>query len=302
MKKRQFASLSYIRGSLAILASFILAMPSYGRTWEEIKKSGELRIATRNRQAVALIKDGTYHGFHYCLIDNFAKSRKLKLTVEIRPHSFVEYFTREGKNLDDLMAGKAEPWTPEVFDRNDVSVDGFNLMPWRAKLGEFVELSHSRQVIVYNKDRMPKPKKLGDLKGYTVYANASTTQSRLAEEIGRKVPIQLKIINAEGSTGSRANDLMPLISGKADWMIYDSNHALADIKTHRNLDFAFAAAPAEPYYWMLEKGNLSLKKELDNFIAESKSNGVFNKCFLDEYHVTSDDHIRSISILNEAPE
>jgi membrane-bound lytic murein transglycosylase MltF len=265
---------------------------------EEIKKSGELRVAARNRKAVALMKDGRYQGFHYCLATKFSAANHLALKVDIRPHSFQEYFTKKGLNLDDLIAGKIPGYVPDSLENNDIAIDGFNILPWREKVGRFVRLTHARQIVVYNKNRMKKPASIADLKGKTVYASAGTTQNKLADMIATKVPINLKVINVDSGSGIKADDLQPLISGNADFMIYPSTYALSDIKTNPNIGFGFPIGDSEPFYWMVEKSNDSLANELETFIVASKKNGNFDSCFKDEFGVSYNDYIRSLSILD----
>jgi membrane-bound lytic murein transglycosylase MltF len=270
--------------------------PAFARSFEEIKKSGELRIATRDRSGVAYKTSGTeIKGFHYCLISHFAKELNLKLKVEWRPHDFLEYFKKPGYDVHKVMADSSISYTPEYLDRNDIGVDGFNHLPWRERLGQYIKLTHARQIVVYNKTKMKKPDSVADLAGKTVIVNDGTSQHQMLKDLAKKLPIKIVLAKTQQQ---QDHDLEGLLSGKADFAIYPSTYALRDIKSNSQLGFGFPIGDSAPFSWMIQKDNTSLATELNRFIKAGKENGTFDTCFKQEYDVSYNDYLRSLSILD----
>ncbi|MGE0173097.1 MAG: transporter substrate-binding domain-containing protein [Oligoflexales bacterium] len=286
---------SKLAKSLILLAAIQDAAPLYARTFEEIKKSGELKVATRNRPGVSQKVGNEIRGFHYCLMSRFAKDQGLKLVVEWRTHDFLEYFKKPGYDIHKVMTDPSLAYMPEYLEHNDIGLDGFNFLPWREKLGDYIKLTHARQIVVYNKNKMKKPDSVVDLAGKTVVVNEGTSQHSMLKEIAGKYKINIVLAKMQQQ---QDNDLEGLISGKADFAIYPSTYALHDIKANGQLGFGFAIGDSAPFAWMIAKNNPTLAAELNKFVKNGKENGTFDTCFKQEYGISYNDYLRSLSILD----
>jgi len=274
-----------------------------GRSFDEIKKSGVLKVATRHRDGVS-IKDpsGEPKGFQLCLVSEFAKKNKLKLEVEWRPFTFKYYFAKNGEYDEAKAKDETTTYTTDVLKKADIAVDGFSKLPWREKFGRFIQVSTSRQMIIFNKTKMAKPTTIEDLKGRTVYVRPGTIQEDLAKEIAVKVPITIKHYLQNALESETTSELEPLKSGKADFMIYASSYLLVDSRGIPNLDFGLAIGKVDGAHWMVARQNTSLETALTKYIAAAQADGSYNRCWKENYGLDYDSYIRNLSILSDTDE
>ena len=281
-----------------ILAGIFLAGTSHGRSLDDIVKSKTLKIATRNRVGVSIKKeDGKHGGFHYCMVDEFARSLDLKIEVHWQPFAFQHYFQHDGKFPHDVLTNPQVAYRPDVFKVADIAVDGFSSLPWRRKLADFAPMVLAKQVVIFNKSRLAKATKPEDLEGKTVMVKPSTVQHELVKQLKKSVNIQIKLIE-QGKSDVDGDDLKPLKDGEADFMVYPALYSMTDVKANANLGFGFPLGEAESSDWMVEKGNHTLLHELNAFISKAEKSGVYDRCFIQEYGVKYNQYLRSVDVVH----
>lgn len=284
---------------LAVGAPALALAPAGPRSFEAIKASGTLRIAIRERPGVAR-KTGPHagDGFHFCLAEGFAKRHGLKLEVKWMPLAFKNYFTKDGV-FDEAKIKKGPGYLPDVLREVDVATDGFAPLAWRKKLGRFVSVLLVKQMVLYHKTRMPEPKSVADLKGRTVYVRRGTAQEDLVSSLAREVPLTVKsYMEASDPAALATSDLQPLLDDKADFLLLASSYSIPDARGHAKVGFAFAIGPEEESNWMLAKDNRSLAEALADGLAKAREDGGFETCFKQEYGMSYNDYLKSLSLLD----
>jgi len=283
------------------LVVFLLAIasvaPAAPRTLAEIKKSGVLKIATRERAGVAIKRpDGKHGGFQYCLADAFAASLGVKLAVTWRPFAFQRYFEKDGRFDPKTTADESIRYTPDVLKQNDLAVDAFSPLPWRKRLARLVPITVGRQMIVHAKDRFKGPVgSVDDLKGKTVAVKPATLQHDIVKEISRTVP--LKVVMIDEKSAVTGDDLAPLKDGRGDFMVYAAIYTIVDLRNEPRLAFGFPIGSVDTVDWLLPSDAGELAEALTAFVAKAKEDGTLNRCFEPDYGLSFTRYLLALDVV-----
>lgn len=287
-----------MRTALAVVLCLLASSAEAStRSLADIKKSGVLKIATRERAGVAVKKAGGKHGgFQYCLADAFAASLGVKLAVTWRPFAFQRYFEKDGRFDPKTITDESIRYTPDVLKKHDVAVDAFSPLPWRHRLARLVPITVGRQMIVYAKDRFKGPvKSVEDLKGKTVAVKPATLQHDIVKEISRTVPLTVFTIDEKSAV--TGDDLAPLKNGRSDFMVYAAIYTIVDLRNESKLAFGFPIGSVDTVDWLLPSDAGELAAALTAFVAKAKEDGTLNKCFEPDYGLSFARYLLALDVV-----
>jgi membrane-bound lytic murein transglycosylase F len=252
---------------------------------DEIRENGKLAVITDFNSTDYFIYRGQPMGYQYELIQELADHLEIKLDVMV------------SNDLDNsfsmLMEGEC----------NLIAMN-LTITSERKKIIDFTEPhGQTRQVLVQRKPDNWKSMgqvELGkqlirnqlELAGKTIYIqNGSSFYERLmnlSDEIGDTIYIQEVPYNVE--------QLIILVAqGDIDYTVCDENVALVNQTYYPNIDIVTAISFPQYIAWAVQKGAISLKTEIDSWLAEFKKTTkyavIYNKYFRNQRSqkiVTSD--------------
>ena len=234
------------------LFALILALTSVraeARTFEEIKKSGKIVIASEGAYPPFNYFQGpTLTGFEIELADAMAK--KMGVGIEWRALSF-----------DALLAGLRQ-------DRWDMVIASFGITPERSKAVTFTNPHYCSGGVIVAKD--PKIHGPKDLAGKVVAVQTGTTYL----ENVQKLPGLKEVKNFPKDTDARS----ALINGRVDAWVSDRFVVKSALEQDPGAglkmgEFVFIEKIASA----VKKGNASLAQAIDKALAEVMADGTYEK-------------------------
>ena len=235
-----------IRQTLTALA--LLATTAQARSWEEIKKSGTIKIATEGAfPPFNVIKGKELTGFEVDLANQLARQLGLKVQWVTQP-------------FDSLLIGLQQ-------DRYDFVIASHGITPERAKAVDFSNPHYCTGGAVVS--RVGGPKTAASLKGKTVAVQVGTTYL----ENVRKVPGIKEVKTFPKDTDAQA----ALMAGRVDAWVGDKFTGLDLVKAQKGKLVAGSLLFNERIGMAVKKGNSGLLKELNAALAKSLSDGSYAK-------------------------
>jgi len=243
-----------IKHLLVVVAGLVVGMTAQARTFEEIKASGKIIVATEGAYPPFNYFQGSkLTGFEVELAEAMVK--KMGLAVEWKALSF-----------DALLAGLRQ-------DRWDMVIASFGITEERAKAVTFTNPHYCSGGVIVSRDGSIRTPEM--LAGKTV---AVQTGSTYMENV-RKLPNVKEVKNFPQDTDARA----ALMNGRVDAWVSDrfvvknvlENNPNAPLKTGGYL-FVEKVATA------VKKGNTSLAAAVDKALAEVMADGTY-KTLSDKY-------------------
>ena len=234
---------------LAALALVFAATTAHARSFEEIKKSGTIVIASEGAFPPFNYFEGPkLTGFEIDLAN--AMAAKMGLKVEWKALSF-----------DALLAGLRQ-------DRWDMVIASFGITPERSKAVTFTSPHYCSGGIIVAKD--PAIKTVNDLKGKVVAVQTGTTYLENVE----KLPGLKEMKNFPKDTDAHA----ALVAGRVDAWVTDRFVAMDALKGDAKAglhtgDFVFVERIATA----VQKGNTSLVAAIDKALADLQADGTYEK-------------------------
>jgi polar amino acid transport system substrate-binding protein len=230
---------------LLAVATALACVRAEARTFDEIKKSGTIIIASEGAYPpFNYFKGPTLTGFEIDLAEAIAQ--KMGLKVEWRALAF-----------DALLAGLRQ-------DRWDMVIASFGITEERAKAVTFTKPDYCSGGVIVSKD--PKIRAAGDLVGKTVAVQTGTTYLEHVE----KIPGVKEVKNFPKDTDARS----ALVSDRVDAWVTDRFVAKEAVGTGNVLhmgDFVFVERIASA----VKKGNASLAQAIDKALDELLANGTY---------------------------
>ncbi|GAA0500259.1 ABC transporter substrate-binding protein [Deinococcus depolymerans] len=233
---------------LTLTALALLATTAQARSWEDIKKSGTIKIATEGAfPPFNLIKGKELTGFEVDLANQLARQLGLKVQWVTQP-------------FDSLLIGLQQ-------DRYDFVIASHGITPERAKAVDFSNPHYCTGGAVVS--RVGGPKSGSDLKGKTVAVQVGTTYL----ENVRKVPGVKEVKTFPKDTDAQA----ALLAGRVDAWVGDKFTGLDLVKAQKGKLGAGELLFKERIGMAVKKGNTGLLKELNSALAKSLSDGSYAK-------------------------
>lgn len=254
-----------IMGILAAAVSILFLTPEkkeeriVPRTYQEIIQSGTLKAVTEYNSMSYHAQEDTVGGFHYEMLQAFAKAKNLN--VEVTPEMSLE------KRLEGIKKGKYDLLANNVLkssDRKDsilythpILLSKQILVQRKAAnendsnyIHSLLELGHRTLHLVKDSPSFYRIQNLSNEIGDTIYI----------KEIEKYGPEQL---------------IAMVANGDIDYTVCDESIALAVIKNFPQLDIETAISFTQFYSWGVNKNNHELLDTLNAWIEEFKQTPAF---------------------------
>ena len=254
-------------GILAAIVSFLFLKPekkevkSTIRSYEEIIQSGVLRAITEYNAFSFHAQEDTVSGFHYELIQAFAKSKNLE--VDIIPEMSLE------KRIQGVENGEYDILANNVLKTSNRK--------------DSIQYTHpiflSKEVLVQRKPKDENDSSyihsLLDLGSKTLHLvkNSSSIYriQNVIFEIGDTIFI--KEVEKYGT-----EQLIAMIAnGEIDYTVCDESIAKAVIKNYPQIDIETAVSFTQFYSWGVKKNNTELLDTLNAWIDDFTQTPAFEK-------------------------
>ena len=254
-------------GILAAIVSFLFLKPekkevkSTIRSYEEIIQSGVLRAITEYNAFSFHAQEDTVSGFHYELIQAFAKSKNLK--VDIIPEMSLE------KRIQGVESGEYDILANNVLKTSNRK--------------DSIQYTHpiflSKEVLVQRKPKDENDSSyihsLLDLGSKTLHLvkNSSSIYriQNVIFEIGDTIFI--KEVEKYGT-----EQLIAMIANEEiDYTVCDESIAKAVIKNYPQIDIETAVSFTQFYSWGVKKNNTELLDTLNAWIDEFTQTPAFKE-------------------------
>ncbi|GGJ84723.1 ABC transporter substrate-binding protein [Deinococcus aquiradiocola] len=233
---------------LALTTLALLATTAQARTWDAIKQSGTIKIATEGAfPPFNYFKGKQLTGFEVDLANAIAKQLGLK----------VEWISQP---FDNLLIGLNQ-------DRYDFVIASHGITAERQKAVDFSNPHYCTGGAVVSK--IGGPKTAADLKGKTVAVQVGTTYLENVQKVAGigRVSTFPKDTDAQAA----------LMAGRVDAWVGDKFSALDVVKAQKGKLQVGELLFQEKIAMAVKKGNSSLVKELNSSLATLQSNGVYAK-------------------------
>ncbi|WP_309571383.1 ABC transporter substrate-binding protein [Deinococcus sp.] len=233
---------------LTLTALALLATTAQARTWEDIKKSGTIKIATEGAfPPFNMFKGKELTGFEVDLATQLATQLGLKVQWVTQP-------------FDNLLIGLNQ-------DRYDFVIASHGITPERMKAVDFASPHYCTGGAIVTKPGGPMT--ADALKGKTVAVQVGTTYL----ENVRKVPGVGDVKTFPKDTDAQA----ALMSGRVDAWVGDKFTGLDLVKAQKGKVVQGALLFNERIGMAVKKGNSGLLKELNAALSKSLSDGSYAK-------------------------
>lgn len=233
---------------LTLTALVMLASTAQARSWDDIKKSGTIKIATEGAfPPFNLLKGNQLTGFEVDIANALAKDMGLK----------VQWITQP---FDNLLIGLNQ-------DRYDFVIASHGITPERAKAVDFTNPHYCTGGAIVSKPGGPKT--AADLKGKSVAVQVGTTYLQNVS----KVPGVGAVKTFPKDTDAQA----ALMSGRVDAWVGDKFTGLDLVKAQKGKLVKGDLLFSERIAMAIKKGNDGLHKELNAELAKILSNGTYAK-------------------------
>lgn len=233
--------------------------PMHPRSYEEIIQSGVLRAVTEYNSLSYFAQDDTISGFHYELLQAFAKEKNLK--VEIIPEMSLEKrFIGLEEGTYDILANnvlKTSNRKDTILYTHPILLSKQVLVQRKAQskndscyINSLLDLSQKTLYIVKNSPFLLRIQNLSNEIGDTIYI----------EEIDKYGPEQL---------------IAMVANGDIDYAVCDASIAKAAIKNFPQIDIEQAISFTQFYSWGVNKNNYVLLDTLNAWIESFKQTQAF---------------------------
>ncbi|MBQ5403987.1 MAG: transporter substrate-binding domain-containing protein [Bacteroidales bacterium] len=275
---------------LPLILLLLSVMQSFSRSLDEIRRSGVVRVA--------FTKSGL-RTINYQFAKEFANF--LNCELQIVQISWNEIFSLNGVIPDDYMTNDSIAYTPDALKKADFICGTTYIYPWREKFFDFggnMEVSDllivrdSRQQksaiehffvpeTLKEKQQKLKVKNYGNLKGLRIALLENSSYESNMQKIIEAVDGDVEIVKTKSEEESQ--ELARL--GKVDGFVTVSYVGLQFVKENPKFRLAFPIAHPNHVAWAIEKGNRTLRNEIDAFFDMMKGTGVMDKLFAEKFGV-----------------
>lgn len=226
--------------------------------WEEIKRSGRLRMLTLNNPASYFMWRGELMGFDYDLMEKFAQLNKLHLAVVIKD-SIPELF-------EALKNGEGDVIAASMTETEQRKVDGV----------VFSEPYLYVDELLVGRSDMAPLQNVEDLANLTIGVNPETVFYRRLRELG-----EWELTTRPGETTESL--IEAVTQGQFDLTVADSHLLAIEKHYHQNVKAVWTLHENSPVAWAMRTDQPELKKQLDTFIKKLYRglfyNVTYNKYF-----------------------
>ena len=260
-----------------------------GRTLNEIRRSGVVRVA---------FTQSGMQTVNYFFAKEFAQF--LNCELEIVPITWNEIFSQNGKVPADYITNDSVYYTPDALRKADFICGTTYMYPWREKFFDFAGIMQVSDLLIISKVRQrhsainnlfvpeilrPKGHKLNvknykDLKGLRIALMENSSYENNIDTINQLIGGGIEIVK----THSEEESQELARTGEVDGFATVSYVGLQFVKENsQNFKLAFPIGKPDNVAWAVEKGNNSLKMEIDNFFHTIKGTGKLDMLFSEKF-------------------
>lgn len=261
-----------IMGIIAALAATYFSQKEvltkgHPRTYNEIIESGVLRAVTEYNSLSYYVDGDTVSGFHYDLIQAFAKSKGLK--VEIIPEMSFE------KRLQGLEEGKYDVIAYSILVTSELKDSILLTEP----------ILLNKQILVQRKVTV----------GDSSFIHNQLDLARKTLSVVKGSPAILRIRNLGNEIGDTifvkeidkyaSEQLMALVAhGDIDYAVCDESIAVTSIDSFPQLDISTDISFTQFYSWGVSKQSPILLDSLNNWLKTFKEEQKYEKIYRKYYY------------------
>ncbi len=262
-----------------LLVILFLFTGVYGRTLDEIKRSGKIYVA---------FSPGDIGSIDYDLALEFARYLNVEL-IEIHIE-WEEVFMRNGTIPPNLETNPELRYTPDVLEKADIICSTFTIMEWRKKLFGFAETMQSAELLLINIDE-ETPETFEALSNRRIAFQGSTSYEQHLKEINKGLAEPMELV----MTASTEESKQMLMEGSVYGIVLDADEALTFIASQeQQYKITFPISDITRTAWALEKNN-PLIQEVENFFEAIASNGVLDDLFYKRFGITYNSFVDQLS-------
>ncbi|MCD4711296.1 MAG: transporter substrate-binding domain-containing protein [Bacteroidales bacterium] len=265
----------FLKRFFLLLLLFLLPAGLFGRSLDEIKRSGKIFVA---------FTSDDLENINYDLALEFARYLNVRLIeVEI---DWDEAFMRNGTRPPDLETNPELLYTPDALKKADIICSTFTIIEWRKKLFGFAETMQSAELLMINKHE-ETPKGFEELSNRRIAFMGNTTFEQHLKEINGTLGEQIELVR----TGSSAETKQLLEEGRVYGIVLDADEALNfNASSGQKYKIAFPISDISRIAWAVEKNN-PLIQEVKNFFETIASNGVLDRLFYSRFGITYNSYL-----------
>ena len=229
------------------------------RDLKEIRRTGALRLVTRNSATTCTVERGGIEGFEYDLAVSFARSLKVRLELSIPPPD-VDPLEWLELGYGDFTA-LHEPLSP-------------------ADAGAFLVSVPYRRVDLVSvvSARAEPPAAVEDLSGRRIAA------SRPVAEMCRLLPLAAPIrVSAKPNGADAFNAMLKVARGKVSVAVVDEDAARFGVADRADLQIGPVILPQAELVWMTNVSAPNFHRALDRWLREARSSGLVRQLVMSQF-------------------
>ncbi len=260
------------RKILTLFLLFLLLLPQaiFGRTLDEIKRSGVIWVAFTSVDLKSI---------NYDLALEFANYLKVELKVSVI--EWDEAFMLNGSIPEDMETNADLRYTPDAFRKADIICSTFTVMEWRKRLFGFARTLQSAELLMIDKNEVA-PGGFNELAGKQIAYLGSTTFEQHLKEINDSLSEKMELVR----TNSTEETEQLLEENKVYGIVLDADEALNfNAQNNQKYKIAFPISEVTRSAWAVEKNN-PLILEVENFFETIISNGALDEIFFKRFGIT----------------
>jgi len=254
-----------------------------------MNQKGSIKIATKISSAVYVPhEDGSYTGFHYSVLKEFADLSKIEIEVNIV--TWNDYFYKEGGDLARVKEDPNYYYVPSLIEDVDLYLDGMTALAWREKMFDIVKYVPSRQMLISRIDS--KVEQISDLNNKSCVMVSNTSMEGNLEKIKNVHNLDFNCITTNDF------DLMDKMvsEGQVDFTVYDSDRAFTALNNFKNLTILWPISELQVMGWAINKENKILKGILEKYIKYAQENAILDKYWQLSYGVTFVEYLKVLNL------
>jgi membrane-bound lytic murein transglycosylase F len=223
------------------------------RSWQDIRRAGELRVITSNNPASYFLWRGELMGFDYDLMREFARLHGLRVSVVVRDGPEAMYQALQDGYGDVIAAAVTQ--TPARVERG-----------W----------TFSRRYLIVSEQIVGRAgselmASIAELAGKRVAVNPDHSYHETLQAL-REQGIQVQIVPVPGATSEMLMDAVA--RGVYPFTIADSHLVAMETTFRDDIKVVLDLQDEKEISWVVREGNPALLAELNNFIRR-QYRGVF---------------------------
>lgn len=272
----------FLLGLIMLSASF----QGLGRDIGEIKRSGKI-YAAFTESALGSVN----HKFAL----EFAKFLNVELVIVNT--TWEENFSNNGTIPANYQTNPNLSYTPDALKKADFICGTIYILEWRKKFFDYAGLLDLSDLLIIPKSGK-NLKSYRELKGLTIAFLENSSYETHIVDINNRIGGGINF----RKTQSEEESIRLLEEGKVDGFITVAYNGLEIVKNSEEFKIAFPVAPIKKVGWAVEKRNIGLANEINNFFETIKGNGKLDQLFMDHYGMNYNSYYEILNSYSQSQE